>query len=92
MRERAVGRAQPPGCRERGELVAPLVGGGLDRGDELAPGRVDLGPEAERPLQVGAVSLREFDERHRQRVCGKPRSIVDVAGSGQREVTTLPRV
>ena len=33
--------------------------------------------------------------RHRPqayRVRGKPRSISDVAGSGQREVTTLPRV
>jgi hypothetical protein len=27
-----------------------------------------------------------------QRVCGKPRSTFDVAGSGQRDVTTLPRV
>ena len=27
-----------------------------------------------------------------QRVCGKPRSTCDVAGSGHREVTTLPRV
>jgi hypothetical protein len=26
------------------------------------------------------------------RVCGKPRSICEVAGSGQRDVTTLPRV
>jgi hypothetical protein len=26
------------------------------------------------------------------RVCGKPRSTFDVAGSGQRDVTTLPRV
>jgi hypothetical protein len=26
------------------------------------------------------------------RVCGKPRSIRDVAGSGQRDVTTLPCV
>ena len=28
----------------------------------------------------------------RYRVCGKPRSTFDVAGSGQRDVTTLPRV
>jgi hypothetical protein len=28
----------------------------------------------------------------RQRVCGKPRSTCDVAGSGQRDVTTFERV
>jgi hypothetical protein len=38
----------------------------------------------------GDGSGRELAER--QRVCGKPRSTCDVAGSGQREVTTLPRV
>ena len=30
--------------------------------------------------------------RSHQRVCGKPRSTLEVAGSGQRAVTTLPRV
>ena len=38
---------------------------------------------------------RELSERQHaspQRVCGKPRSTFDVAGSGQRAVTTFPRV
>ena len=48
--------------------------------------------------QVGPVSrlnLPNEDVRVRpfgQRVCGKPRSTFEVAGSGQREVTTFPRV
>jgi hypothetical protein len=32
------------------------------------------------------------DDDRFQRVCGKPRSTFDVAGSGQRDVTTFPRV
>ena len=32
------------------------------------------------------------DEGPDQRVCGKPRSTFDLAGSGQREVTTFVRV
>ena len=43
--------------------------------------------------------VNSYDNKRRQegagraqRVCGKPRSTFEVAGSGQREVTTLPRV
>ena len=55
----------------------------------LGPGREHLpGP---RPVELlGALEQRDADRRHR--VWGNPRSTFDVAGSGQREVTTLPRV
>ena len=42
---------------------------------------------AGRPVN-GRPALRDAG----QRVCGKPRSTLHVAGSGQREVTTLPLV
>ena len=41
---------------------------------------------------LGTVPGTRSDASLLQRVCGKPRSTFDVAGSGQREVTTLPRV
>jgi hypothetical protein len=43
-------------------------------------------------LSFGGSSVVELVETRDQRWVGKPRSIFDVAGSGQREVTTLPRV
>ena len=46
--------------------------------------------EVEAPLRRRRDPRLEPDSRYR--VCGNPRSTFDVAGSGQREVTTLPRV
>src|SRR4051812_11227786 len=45
-------------------------------------------------LAQPVAALRELALRYAPHylVCGKPRSTFDVAGSGQREVTTLPRV
>jgi hypothetical protein len=48
---------------------------------------------AQRPVVLAEVTLsRSSPERDGQRFCGKPRSIVLVLGSGQREVTTLALV
>ena len=54
-------------------------------------------PQAVQRLTAGScVVLPAVFKRGRlaalYRVCGKPRSTFDVAGSGQRDVTTLPRV
>jgi hypothetical protein len=46
--------------------------------------------EVEAPLGRRRDPSLELDSRYR--VCGNPRSTFDVAGSGQRDVTTLPRV
>ena len=54
-----------------------------------------LRPRGKHLPRPGPVQLlRAIEERDPdvQRVCGKPRSTFEVAGSGQREVTTLPRV
>ena len=55
---------------------------------QFRPGRqVRILPVAGRPVN-GRPALRDAG----QRVCGNPRSTLLVAGSGHREVTTLPRV
>ncbi len=41
---------------------------------------------------LGSAARKRSFSAARYRVCGKPRSTFDVAGSGQRDVTTLPRV
>ncbi len=66
-----------------------------------SPGDVVIGPVAFSGLAAASAPASTGGRRStvkgqsvslRQRVCGKPRSTVLVAGSGHREVTTLPRV
>ena len=63
-----------------------------DRRDVIG---IEPGPAARLERGRRRRGKRRYAERKRhepQRVCGNPRSTFDVAGSGQREVTTLPRV
>src|SRR4029450_6777730 len=62
--------------------VAPILRHARDRGHERHPGAVV-------PLQQ-LIPIHRSLLRHRVR--GNPRSTFDVAGSGQRDVTILPRV
>jgi hypothetical protein len=57
----------------------------------------DLDAVADWPEKAGrdplvVVEDRDPERQTSYRVCGKPRSTFEVAGSGQRDVTTLPRV
>jgi hypothetical protein len=57
------------------------------------PPDVRKNPRRRLPEPVGAAPQVHPDQPgDSYRVCGKPRSTLLVAGSGQREVTTLPRV
>src|SRR4051812_21422136 len=64
--------------RFRFSRTLPGVGGAADAAPEMTP----------TPMTRPAAAVR----MELQRVCGNPRSTFDVAGSGHREVTTLPRV
>ena len=52
--------------------------------------RQEQWPKPRTPSSHLEIGLVDGDLHHR--VCGNPRSTLLVAGSGQREVTTLPRV
>ena len=85
---RGVGRVD----LRRGEAV-------VDRRRALRAREIDVG-ENEALDEVATRGDRRCRSAHSpgsddddfHRVCGKPRSTRDVAGSGQRDVTTLPRV
>jgi hypothetical protein len=84
------------GLGEDPNPILPLALGEAD----LRRERVQVAREALRKraqaLVLGALEARDRRggdvARSGQRVWGKPRSTFDVAGSGQREVTTFPRV
>jgi hypothetical protein len=88
--------------RRRRQVLARAVEHGRvdalsERTDErrLADARLAAHEQQPPAFRAGRVELREqlvALEQLGQRVCGKPRSTFDVAGSGQRLVTTLPRV
>ncbi len=71
---------------ERSRGAAPSSAAAL--GDQARHGR--RGDDA-RPHDA-ARRAGDVHTARNQRVCGNPRSTFDVAGSGQRDVTTLPRV
>ncbi len=82
------------------EIRHELVPDGLLAGDvalEMRRDAVDQRGVSDRRLELPLARLVADDvapalAELAQRVCGNPRSTLDVAGSGQRDVTTLPRV
>src|SRR3954449_1399610 len=66
----------------------------IARGARVVANSVRVLRAAERALVERAlpVDVRDREDDLDQRVCGKPRSTFDVAGSGKRVETTLPRV
>ena len=67
-----------------GEDLDAVLGPLLRPGGEHLPGSGEV-------QFLGAVEERDGD-RPAYLVCGNPRSTFEVAGSGQRDVTTFPRV
>ena len=106
--DRATSSERPERRRRRQALAGAVQDATPDARRERAHERrladAGLAADEHEPPALGARRLelaRAASSRSRSaattvtasyRVCGKPRSTFDVAGSGQREVTTLPRV
>ena len=82
------GRIPPRGLEA---LLAELPDA-LGRPEVAALGLVGLAAGGEHEERVLTAASSDDQDSQRQRVCGKPRSTLEVAGSGQRSVTTLVRV
>ena len=87
-------RVRGPGFYEFRKLRLVVRAGGKTVVDRLLCANLRCGPGSHHDLTLENVydGPRRARAHLPQRVCGNPRSTFEVAGSGQREVTTFVRV